>query len=210
MSKKWTDWIPHEGDECPVAKDETVRVKFRQNGTSSKQHRTNEAGQWIWDVFRFSDDITHYKRLKKNVEAEKIDAEIDEFLQGDPEPSEAPTPVITGPGEYVTRDGRKAVVSFMDENSGFPFFGKVGDQDSSWTVDGSYWGVAASNADITGPWQDPDPEKPERWANLYRHEDGILHIGSTVRNSAEKVLGCRAADCVSKHIGTVLLNPGEE
>lgn len=80
MSKKWTDWIPHEGDECPVDRNEFLRVKFSDGYVLKK----TIASAWNWGREE-SLPITHYKRLRKNVEAEKLDAEIDAFMEDDPE-----------------------------------------------------------------------------------------------------------------------------
>jgi len=60
---------------------------------------------------------------------------------------------ITGPGEYRTRDGRKAVVKRNNNGGSYCWQGKIGEEYYDWTEYGSYWnkGVISIN-DIIGPW----------------------------------------------------------
>ena len=62
---------------------------------------------------------------------------------------------ITGPGEYRTRDGRKAVVSHNVGGS-YCWQGKIGEEYYDWTEYGSYWNKGIISVyDIIGPWEEP-------------------------------------------------------
>lgn len=221
---KWTDWIPLTGDECPVADRERVKVKTRSGRVVKDM-----AAEFPW-VY---DGLTHYKRLRKNVEAERAaelkwtDEQLKEMevssedstpLQPNRLPplkigdaSEAtPKPIITGPGEYVTRDGKRAVVCELVPNTPWPATGYV--ESLGYGVTWNQWGECLDwPHDITGPWQEPEkPEtKPEVWRNLYWCKMGYLYLAP----DRYKSLGSAAEHALRSnytHIGTVLLNPEEE
>jgi len=62
---------------------------------------------------------------------------------------------ITGPGEYRTRDGRKAVVSHNDGGR-YCWLGKIGEEIYNWNENGSFWATEIiSINDIIGPWEEP-------------------------------------------------------
>ncbi len=64
--------------------------------------------------------------------------------------------VIEQPGEYRTRDGRKAVVLGYNPY-GTPFrrwIGYVSEYTSEWSDDGSYQPGGSSDRDLIGPWED--------------------------------------------------------
>ena len=69
MSKKWTSWIDHTGDECPVDGDEVVRVQPRW-GVMLKPRNTGSAATFKW-IKGGLNSIKFYKRLLSNVKAEK-------------------------------------------------------------------------------------------------------------------------------------------
>lgn len=124
-----------------------------------------------------------------------------------------PKPIITGPGEYVTADGD--CVKIYQEHAGRwvgQFLPPARCRDRTWNADGSYAKIHRTAKhhphDITGPWQDPEAEKPERWENLYRSDSGELHMSSCFYTSFKSAK--LNAGSVFKHIGAVLLNPEEE
>ena len=62
---------------------------------------------------------------------------------------------ITGPGEYRTRDGRKAVVSHNDGGR-YCWLGKIGEGIYNWNENGSFWATEIISVDdIIGPWEEP-------------------------------------------------------
>jgi len=75
--------------------------------------------------------------------------------------------VITGPGNYRTRDGRRAIVTGYDHTSKFCWDGVIdsgviaGDKherERSWRRDGfEYCAELPKGADIIGAWHDPAP-----------------------------------------------------
>jgi hypothetical protein len=239
---KWTDWIPHEGDECPVANDEKMKLRFEGNPPEyyTCVIRPTSLG-WSNSPCRHA-RITHYKRLRKNVEAERVFALRDCNFKTATETASArenfqaiaddlgtlkdrhetrrgpfvvtdedidattPKPIITGPGEYVTRKGEKIIISEKGRLSGWLGSFPWTDNLASWNSDGSYSMAAFPIHDITGPWQ--EPEKPERWENLYRSDSGELHMSSCFYTSFKSAK--LNAGSVFKHIGAVLLNPEEE
>lgn len=202
---KWTKWIPHTGDECPVDGNEIVRVKIRGR-KFDKDFRTFRASGWGWR------QITHYKRLKANVEPEIATAQLPPLsvsASGVVHSIYQPEPIITGPGEYKTRGGEKATVSSRvlgDWVGSLSVFSNI----VSWAKDGAYCFAAHPEFDITGPWVEPEPkpEEPERWANLYCDDGEGLFLGvgrfPSKYDAKNKIYGPHP------HIGTVLLNPEEE
>lgn len=63
---------------------------------------------------------------------------------------------ITGPGEYRTRDGRKAVVKGNNSGGSYCWNGKIGEEDYDWTEYGSYWNKGIISVDdIISPWEEP-------------------------------------------------------
>lgn len=196
MSKKWTKWVEHNGDECPVDGDEVVRVRFRPP-RFSKQFRTDFARVWHWGR------ITHYKRLKSNVAAEqdstrtsKLSAKFDDTK-----------PIITGPEEYMTAIGLKAVIDHLGFNTPWAATSTINTVIMSW----NQWGSCRThNLDyhITGPWEEPKTENPEQWANLYRDElNGKLILGVGRFQSPDHMN--KTPDRAAIHIGLVFLNQKE-
>ena len=63
---------------------------------------------------------------------------------------------IEGPGEYVTRDGRKATVKFrLPYSNSRCWVGWItGEAIYSWYENGRYWGCEERSPDIVGPWGD--------------------------------------------------------
>lgn len=282
---KWTKRIPHTGDECPVDGEEVVRVA-------------------IGDVFlpaeirakhRYWPRITHYKRLKANVEAEErakhladdldslkdrapnrrgpfviTDADLgidnapgeienpqDQMERasrigaafrtskfstkfgGNGKMSDAdqkaqereaieateklasqspdgiirdghePTPIITGPGEYKTRDGQKATILNETPING-EWFGSVGDIKwrHLWGNNGRYWNIPErlSDLDIIGPLEEPKPVKPDprEWRNLYENSAGEL-LMTPAWYPNEEIAREHASSDFEAHIGTVHL-----
>lgn len=68
MSKKWTPWIPHTGDECPVDLKEFIKVDDGDGGTVK-----DFAGEFDWSDF----NIPRFKRLLSNVEAGEGESYVD-------------------------------------------------------------------------------------------------------------------------------------
>ena len=77
---------------------------------------------------------------------------------------------ITGPGEYVTRDGRRAKVEFKlpGKGEGFAWIGWIDDpfpRCSTWNGGGMNCSTYPGPNDIVGPWV--EPRKPVvQWAVL--------------------------------------------
>jgi len=224
--KKWNKWIEYLGDDIPVWGDEKVKLDVSDGVWIG----ASEYGDWA--------SASHYKRLLSNVEAERVarikneidwktveenaaweDAapDIHESARHDPDartskPStkfDGPKPIITGPGEYMTAIGLKAVIDHLGFNTPWAATGTINTVIMSW----NQWGACRThNLDyhITGPWEEPKTEKPERWANLY-FSDGVYGLGLVRASSKE---GClrRTSDSLGKHIGAVLLShtEGEE
>ncbi|HUQ93843.1 MAG TPA: hypothetical protein VM120_19340 [Bryobacteraceae bacterium] len=69
------------------------------------------------------------------------------------------SPIITAPGEYRTRDGRKVIIHWCDEEYAFGYL-KIGDdtflaQANFWRSDTGRPNSGAGQLDITGPWVEP-------------------------------------------------------
>lgn len=62
---------------------------------------------------------------------------------------------IEGPGDYATRDGRKAVILGYNPYGSFHrrWIGYLNEQTSEWADDGSYQPGGSSDRDIIGPWE---------------------------------------------------------
>lgn len=81
---------------------------------------------------------------------------------------EPPAPIITGPGEYKTRDGKKITILRQDENEKFPhlrgfWFGifEIDDSVWEWPPNGQFTATAKQHKyDIIGPWVEPEPPAP--------------------------------------------------
>ncbi len=143
---KWTDWIPHTGDECPVDGDEKMKIRF-EDDKSGDYVCVNQPTILNWISPCRHPRITHYKRLKKNVAAEDLDS-----LKDRPE---------TRRGPCVIKDSDLA---------------------------------------------DTKAEEHEMWVNLYRFDDGSLHMGPEAP-ATRKDLRRVGSSKLWEHIGTVLLNP---
>ena len=187
---KWTKWIEYLGDDLPVPPRETVKLDVSD-------------GIWIGEA-EFGDwaSASHYKRLKDNVNQEMSQADKDRQELESVEATEKlialcpddleSAPVITGPGEYKTRDGRKATVTQYLERAGndFKWFGKIELENSSrtWIVNGFYYGEQKPDPrDITGPWVEPEhkPEELEMFVNVYQTSTGSLYPGQIHDNFTE-------------------------
>ncbi len=92
---------------------------------------------------------------------------------------------ITGPGEYVTRDGRRAKVEFLLPGKGeaFPWIGWIDDpfpRCSTWSDGGMNCSTYRGPNDIVGPWVEPrkpvvawavlNPDGSIRW---FRRNEGL-------------------------------------
>ena len=192
---KWTSWIEHTGDTCPVDSSERVKLRLRC-GVKPKPDLalfyewSQEGGAII--------GITHYKRLKSNVEAEKA-KEL------------TPQPIITGVGEYRTRCGEKAKVGSRDHYGQQRYYGWVGVQYYSWGEDGScqYSGHDDPHYDIIGPWEDKAEveEKQELWAASFKYPNQARRISGWLYNSEDAV--ARANDTMTYYVGAVRLSHTE-
>ncbi len=62
---------------------------------------------------------------------------------------------IEEPGEYRTRDGRKAVILGYNPYGSLyrRWIGYVGEQTSEWSDEGAYQPGSPSDRDIAGPWE---------------------------------------------------------
>jgi hypothetical protein len=57
-------------------------------------------------------------------------------------------------GEYVTRDGRKAVVTAIISNKSYPVRGEINGKSMKWTDRGAYYdSFISSRYDLIAPWQ---------------------------------------------------------
>lgn len=132
-------WIEWNGGENPVP-GATVEYRMRDLDFSCE----DEADLLRWDHEGLGWDIESY-RVKKAAPA--------------PEPEPKPEPItITEPGDYVTRDGRKAVVVATNLRGLYPNMGYYGSEDEldraeTWGADGKvYVGAADDPLDIVGRW----------------------------------------------------------
>jgi hypothetical protein len=94
---------------------------------------------------------------------------------------------ITGPGEYVTRDGRKATVEFLlpGKEAIFPWIGWIDDPFpgcSTWNGGGMNCSTYPGPNDIVGHWVEPR-EPAEMWAVL--NKDGSIRWTSIHERNAE-------------------------
>lgn len=75
----------------------------------------------------------------------------------------------TGPGYYVTRDGRKALVGEADNEC---LYGVIYDnhtlEANRWFETGRYYSNRSTTKDLVGPWVEP-PKPLELWVNVYKH-----------------------------------------
>lgn len=101
-------------------------------------------------------------------------------------------PYVFVPGEYVTRDGRKAVVLCDDAPGGRPLIGYVDYDDASqpyaWAADGlSYMRNVITGHDLVAP--ETEPEQVVRWATLY--PSGTVHIAERPGPAPDSVARAR-------------------
>lgn len=113
-----------------------------------------------------------------------------------------PTPIITGPGEYKTVDGRKGTVTRITGDD--IIFGTLDGECWSWDRKGMIGNDPMCPENLVAPWVEPKPVKPEQWANLY-FSDGVYGLGLGRASSKEGCLHI-IAEGVGKHIGAVLLS----
>ena len=90
---------------------------------------------------------------------------------------------ITGPGEYVTRDGRKATVEFMLPGKGeaFPWIGWIDDpfpRCSTWSDGGMNCSTYPGPNDIVGHWV--EPRKPMMDYPLMAGDKYVMWFGLAV------------------------------
>lgn len=81
---------------------------------------------------------------------------------------------IEWPGEYRTRDGKKARVFAVDRSArrGCEAIGWVGDAAICWGLDGSYAGGGPATCfDLVDVWK--EPRKGEYWVNIYPDRAGL-------------------------------------
>ena len=113
--------------------------------------------------------------------------EAEEFRTSKPSTKfDDPKPIITGPGEYMTAIGLKAVIDHLGFNTPWAATGTINTVIMSW----NQWGACRThNLDyhITGPWEEPKTEKPEQWTAVYRSGKQQLWIGGRKEDSADKV-----------------------
>jgi hypothetical protein len=176
---------------------ETSQRTIRPVSLTFKRTEHHPEYQWIlraWDV---------------NKEAARDFALRDCNFKNCAEASEAPTPIITGPGEYKTAMGEKAFVDHLGFNTPWPATGFIGTTPLRW----NQWGASVDhNLDhhITGSWvedePEPKPEKAEVWVNLYRNIDGELYLGERRESTSKGVSEYAATWRGEKYIGTVLLS----
>lgn len=176
MSKsKWTKhWVERTRNGCPVDVDETVRGELH-NGIIV----VGRVGNLWWPNKDSQTSIIRYKRLKKNVKAEKTrqsEVTFNDLLESEakksiasealfsngsqpqpPQEDNTPKPVITGPGEYVTKDRRKTVIFGKRENTFRPWLGEIEGcrEYSAWCENGEYSTLGCHKSDIIGPWVEP-------------------------------------------------------
>lgn len=230
--KKWTPWIPHTGDECPVSKSEPMKIEFEEMRDGDYLHTVDPlAFNWEARPCRH-ERILRYKRLRANVEAgggEPTEPYVDSkgVLRNPPlHPFGAhtsklkpkfgdPKPIITDPGEYQTRDGQQAFVDLEISTvcRSHDFEGWVGQAPMDWTSSGERFAGQQRDSDIIGPWEEPKTEeKPEVWATLYKQRDGTLWLGEARTSNIKDER--HPGDEGSGFVGSVLLKPshteGEE
>lgn len=127
-------WIEWNGGENPAP---GATVEYRMRGGDSYE---DEANNLRWNACGWAGDIVAYRVVKGA------------------EPTPKPEPfTITEPGEYVTRNGRKAVVTALGLRSTYPVSGYICSPDwdsvSTWLPDGSYrCGGTDQPSDIVGRW----------------------------------------------------------
>lgn len=97
--------------------------------------------------------------------------------------------IITGAGEYKTRNGRKAVVlGSIPENKVIPWAGYIGASHYCWDAKGMTSGSRCSPkpkrpTDIIAPYT--EPKTYEWWVNVYRYSVwGGYHNEIHAKNSA--------------------------
>lgn len=75
---------------------------------------------------------------------------------------------ITGPGEYRTRNGERAIAAWLDEETGYHAFwlGCIykynGVRSAHWFESGRRNSINLDGEDIIGPWEEPQPVTPPR------------------------------------------------
>jgi len=89
-------------------------------------------------------------------------------------------PYTFTPGEYLTRDGRKAVVLCTDAPGTLPIVGYIVDADGesvggSWMGNGRVYNGATRRSDLMPP-APAAPEAVVRWVNHYHGKDGRAHL----------------------------------
>ena len=93
-------------------------------------------------------------------------------------------PIITGVGEYITRDGKR--VEIRTHHFGDWWRGEIWPSSihSAWTSAGVH-NSKTRNLDIIGPWVEPETEeKPEQWANVFKWPSGIVEIAGSYPSKA--------------------------
>lgn len=88
------------------------------------------------------------------------------------------------PGDFCrTRDGHKAEIYAVrrGHTSAFPVHGAIGDVMERWTITGSYSSPdKESNADLIGPWVEPEKKKPRLIAWIDRTYGGVVILGEDI------------------------------
>lgn len=138
-------WIEWKGGECPVPETAEVEYVLRSGGCWR-----NYAGSLTWTVDGDTHDIVEYRVIATPAPAAEPEPE--------PEPESKPEPfTIAGPGEYVTRNGRKAVVTTTGLRGIYPVHGYIvreeSDSSEQWTDEGRFYSdQLPSNRDLVGRW----------------------------------------------------------
>jgi hypothetical protein len=116
------------------------------------------------------------------------------------EPTPSPEPEgfrITGPGKYVRRGGREAMVDREDEDNecGFRWHGRVlptkteGGCDDHWHDDGRWCSGTETSRDLVARIDEPEPAKRREWWCV-RYDEDLGDIASyRTREACEEVAG---------------------
>jgi len=89
------------------------------------------------------------------------------------EPVTEPAPfVISGPGAYVMRDGRRVEITIIDDGY-YPCGGSVNGSEDWWMRDGRFLEGQENYRDIVGPWVEPVVEMCERCKQLLAERDSL-------------------------------------
>ena len=104
---------------------------------------------------------------------------------------------IEGPGDYATRDGRKAVILGYNPYGSFHrrWIGYVNDQTSEWGDDGAFQPGGNSDRDIVGPWKQAPSLTTlvEAYCEQRDHRDPDVTLEQVLRAVAAEIAALKAA-----------------